>query len=80
MACCYDFANPKRFYRLFNAIRHGNQCARDAAPSTVELWTAEALWLRGGDALNQRAVDQLDLMQSLVVISDQDRRNHAQKA
>ena len=80
MACCYDFANPKRFYRFFSAISHGNQCARDATPSTMKLWSPETLGFRGWDALDQAAIGQLDLMQRFVVISDQNGWNHAQEA
>ena len=41
-------------------------------PAPVELWPPEALRLRRWDALDQRAVDQLQLVHLLVVVSDQD--------
>ena len=41
------------------------------SPATVKLWTPEALRLRRWDALDQGAVDQLELVHLLVVVSDQ---------
>ena len=42
------------------------------------LSTTEALRLGAGDALNERAIDQLDLVIALVVILDQLSRDDAQ--
>jgi hypothetical protein len=62
-----------------SAVCQHDQRAGGAAPTPVELWTPEALRLRRWDALNQRPVDQLQLVHLLVVVSDQYLGNDGQE-
>ncbi len=59
------------FNRDLMAVCQHDQRAGGAAPATVKLRTPESLRLTGGDTLNQRAVDQLELVHLLVVVSYQ---------
>jgi hypothetical protein len=61
------------------AVCQHDQRAGGTAPAAVELWTPEALRLGRWDALDQRAVDQLQLVHLLVVVSDQYLGNDGQE-
>ena len=60
------------FNRDLMAVCQHDHRAGGAAPTTMELWPPEALRLGCWDALDQGAVDQLQLVHLLVVVSDQD--------
>jgi len=70
----HDITSPQGLDRPLSA-RCGDHGPRDATPSPVKLRAPEALGLARWDALDQAAVGQPQLVQRLVVVSDQRRRD-----